>query len=145
MLPASKKISDQAARFFEEIINGKNQTQAAKLAGYAHPAQSGHVLMKSPGIVAKIQQERQKLFQTDLANCAVTTLREIITDKTASSSARIQGCRTVLEVCNMLGKHSTKDSDSKALHEMTPAQLAGLIDTLEATKMQHIKVINKDD
>ena len=142
MLPASKKISDQAAVFIEEIINGKNQTQAAKNAGYAHPAQSGHVLMKSPGIVARIRQERQKLFQTDLANCATSTLKEIVLDKDAAPSARIQGCRTILEVCNMLGKHSTKDSDSKALHEMTPAQLAGLIDTLETAKIDAAKPVN---
>ena len=134
MLPASKKISDQAGIFIDEIINGKNQTQAAKIAGYAHPAQSGHMLMKSPGIVAKIQQERQKLFQTDLANVATATLKEIITDKDAPSSARIAGCRTVLEVCNMIGKHSTKDNDNRALAEMTPEQLAGLINTLEQTK-----------
>ena len=134
MLPASKKLSEQAAAFIEARVNGKNQTEAAKIAGDAHPAQSGYTLMKSPGIVAKIQQERQKLYQTDLANCATTTLKEIILDKDAPQSARIAGCRTVLEVCNMIGKHSTKDNDSKALHEMTPDQLAGLINTLESTK-----------
>jgi hypothetical protein len=90
--------------------------------------------MKSPGIVAKIRQERQKIYQTDLANVATATLKEIITDKDAPQSARIAGCRTVLEVCNMIGKHSTKDNDNRALSEMTPDQLAGLIDTLENTK-----------
>tara|TARA_B100001250_G_C19598910_1_gene699703 strand:+ start:62 stop:538 length:477 start_codon:yes stop_codon:yes gene_type:complete len=134
MLPASKKLSDQAAAFVEAIVNGKNQTQAAKIAGYAHPAQSGYTLMKSPGIVAKIQQERQKLFQTDLCGVATSTLREIVSDPECPASARIAGCRTILEVCNMIGKHSTKDSDSKALHEMSPDQLAGLINTLESTK-----------
>ena len=134
MLPASKKISDQAAVFIAAVINGKNQGAAAKEAGYAHPNQSAHMLMKSPGIVAKIQQERQKLFQTDLANVATSTLKEIILDKEAPQSARIAGCRTVLEVCNMIGKHSTKNNDNRALSEMTPDQLAGLIDTLENTK-----------
>jgi hypothetical protein len=131
---ASVAISDQASIFINEIVNGKNQTQAAKQAGYAHPAQSGCTLMKSPGIVAKIRQERQKIYQTDLANVATATLKEIITDKDAPQSARIAGCRTVLEVCNMIGKHSTKDNDNRALSEMTPDQLAGLIDTLENTK-----------
>jgi phage terminase small subunit len=143
MLPASKKLSDQAAAFVEAIVNGKNQTQAAKIAGYAHPAQSGYTLMKSPGIVAKIQQERQKLFHTDLCSVATTTLRSILEDKEASSSSRIAAVRTVYEVCNMIGKHSTKDNDSKALHEMSPDQLAGLINTLESTKSAMAKQIDK--
>lgn len=143
MLPASKKISDKAAEFIDAIINGKNQTQAAKQAGYASPAQAGYMLMKSPGIVAKIRQERQRLFHTDLCSVATTTLKEIISDPDAPQSARIAGCRTVLEVCNMIGKHSTKDSDSKALHEMSPAQLAGLIDTLENTKVALAKDVQQ--
>ena len=141
MLPAAKHISDQAAIFIEAIVNGQNQSQAARTAGYAHPAQSGYTLMKSPGIVAKIRQERQKIYQTDLANVATTTLKEIITDKDAPQSARIAGCRTVLEVCNMIGKHSTKDNDNKALSEMTPDQLAGLIDTLENTKAAMVETV----
>ena len=133
-LPASKKLSDQAAAFIDNIINGKNQTQAARIAGYAHPAQSACVLMKSPGIVAKIRQERQRLFDTDLCSVATNTLREIVSDPDAPQSARIAGCRTILEVCNLIGKHSTKDNESRPLHEMSPDQLAGLINTLENTK-----------
>jgi phage terminase small subunit len=144
MLPASKKISDKAAEFIDAIINGKNQSQAAKQAGYASPAQAGYMLMKSPGIVAKIQQERQKLFQTDLANVATATLKEIILDKDAPQSARIAGCRTVLEVCNMIGKHSTKDNDNRALSEMSPQQLAGLISTLENTKAAMATPVQQD-
>ena len=131
MVPAAVKLTDQAAAFVDAIVEGKNQTQAAKIAGYAFPAQSGCTLMKSPGIVVKIQQERQKLFHTDLCGVATTTLRSILEDSDASSSSRIAAVRTVYEVCNMIGKHSTKDSDTKALSEMSPAQLAGLINTLE--------------
>ncbi len=134
MLPASKKISDKAAEFIDAIINGKNQTQAVKQAGYASPAQAGYMLMKSPGIVAKIRQERQRLFDTDLCSVATNTLREIVSDPDAPQSARIAGCRTILEVCTLLGKHSTKDKETRPLHEMSPDQLAGLINTLENTK-----------
>ena len=115
MVPAVVNYSDKANNFIDAIINGKTQAEAARVSGYAHPAQAGYMLMKSPKIVAKIQQERQKLFQTDLANVATATLKEIILDKDAPSSARIAGCRTVLEVCNMIGKHSTKDNDNRAL------------------------------
>tara|TARA_B100000953_G_scaffold53141_1_gene41193 strand:+ start:60 stop:521 length:462 start_codon:yes stop_codon:yes gene_type:complete len=131
MVPAAVKLTDQATAFIDAIVNGKNQTQAAKIAGYAHPSQSGHVLMKSPGIVAKIQQERQKIFHTDLCGVATSTLREILTDKECTPAARIAAVRTVYEVCNMIGKHSTKDNDNRALAEMSPQQLAGLINTLE--------------
>tara|TARA_B100000953_G_scaffold168442_2_gene138761 strand:- start:59 stop:502 length:444 start_codon:yes stop_codon:yes gene_type:complete len=131
MLPAAKQLSDQAAAFIDAIINGKNQTQAARTAGYSHPAQAGYTLMKSPGIVAKIQQERQKIFHTDLCGVATATLREILEDKECAPAARIGAVRTVYEVCNMIGKHSVKDNDNRALAEMSPQQLAGLINTLE--------------
>ena len=141
MVPAVANYSDKANNFIDAIINGKNQSEAARLSGYASPAQAGYMLMKSPKIVAKIQQERQKLFQTDLANVATSTLREIMLDKDAPSSARIAGCRTVLEICNMIGKHSTKDNDNRALAEMSPQQLAGLISTLEETKITLAKEV----
>jgi hypothetical protein len=101
------------------------------------------MLMKSPKIVAKIQQERQRIFQTDLASVATSTLKEIMLDKDASSSSRIAGCRTVLEVCNLIGKHSTKDNDNRTLAEMTPQQLAGLISTLEDTKISLAKDVQQ--
>jgi len=143
MIPAAVNYSDKANSFIDAIINGKNQSEAARVSGYASPAQAGYMLMRSPKIVAKIQQERQKLYQTDLANVATATLKEIILDKDAPSSARIAGCRTVLEVCNMIGKHSTKDNDNKALAEMSPEQLAGLIDTLETTKLSMAKTVQQ--
>ena len=131
MVPAAVKLTDQAAAFIDAIVDGKNQTQAARIAGYAFPAQSGCTLMKSPGIVAKIQQERQKIFHTDLCSVATSTLKEILIDKECAPAARIAAVRTVYEVCNMIGKHSTKDNDNSALGEMPPQQLAGLINTLE--------------
>ena len=143
MVPAAVNYSDKANSFIDAIINGKNQSEAARVSGYASPAQAGYMLMRSPKIVAKIQQERQKLYQTDLPNVATATLKEIILDKDAPSSARIAGCRTVLEVCNMIGKHSTKDNDNKALAEMSPEQLAGLIDTLETTKLSMAKTVQQ--
>ena len=145
MVPAVVNYSDKANNFIDAIINGKTQAEAARVSGYAHPAQAGYMLMKSPKIVAKIQQERQKLFQTDLANVATATLKEIILDKDAPSSARIAGCRTVLEVCNMIGKHSTKDNDNRALGEMSPQQLAGLIATLEETKITLAKEVQPQE
>ena len=145
MVPAVVNYSDKANNFIDAIINGKTQAEAARVSGYAHPAQAGYMLMKSPKIVAKIQQERQKLFQTDLANVATATLKEIILDKDAPSSARIAGCRTVLEVCNMIGKHSTKDNDNRALGEMSPQQLAGLIATLEDTKITLAKEVQPQE
>ena len=143
MVPAAQNYSDKANNFIDAIIDGKNQAEAARVSGYAHPAQAGYMLMKSPKIVAKIQQERQRIFQTDLASVATSTLKEIMLDKDASSSSRIAGCRTVLEVCNLIGKHSTKDNDNRTLAEMTPQQLAGLISTLEDTKISLAKDVQQ--
>ena len=145
MVPAAVKLTDQAAAFIDAIVDGKNQTQAARIAGYAFPAQSGCTLMKSPGIVAKIQQERQKIFHTDLCSVATSTLKEILIDKECAPAARIAAVRTVYEVCNMIGKHSTKDNDNRALGEMSPQQLAGLIATLEETKITLAKEVQPQE
>jgi hypothetical protein len=140
MIPAT--FTDKQQLFIDYVVvDGKARTEAARMAGFTHPRQAAYDLTNSPKVVAKIRNERQKLYQTDLANAATATLKEIILDKKASSSSRIAGCRTVLEVCNLIGKHSTKDNDNRALAEMSPEQLAGLIDTLENTKMAMAKEV----
>jgi len=139
---AKASFTDKQQLYIDYIVSeSKPRTEAARLAGFTHPRQAAYDLTNSPKVIARIQQERQKLYQIDLANIATATLKEIITDTTAPSSARIAGVRTVLEVCNMIGKHSTKSNDNRALAEMSPEQLAGLIDTLENTKMSMSKQI----
>ena len=79
------------------------RTKAARLAGFAAPRQSAFTLTQSPRIIAKIRQERNKVYQTELASTAVQTLKEVMEDHDAPASARIAAASTPLELAGDIG------------------------------------------
>ena len=84
------QISDRQSSFIFYLVHqGKGRTEAARLAGFAAPRQSAFTLTQSPKIIAKIRQERNKVYQTELASTAVQTLKEVMEDTDAPASARI--------------------------------------------------------
>ena len=89
-------------------------------------------MTQSPKIIAKIRQERHKVYQTELASTAVNTLKEVMEDKDAPASARIAAARTSLELAGDIGKHSQSQRNyEQNLAEMTPAELSAIIDRWE--------------
>ena len=93
------QLSDRQSSFIFYLVHqGKGRTEAARLAGFAGPRQSAFTLTQSPKIIAKIRQERNKVYQTELASTAVNTIKEVMEDKDAPASARIAAARTSLEL-----------------------------------------------
>jgi len=75
------QLSDRQSRFIFYLVHqGKGRTEAARLAGLAAPRQSAFNLTQSPKIIAKIRQERNKVYQTELASTAVQALKEVMED-----------------------------------------------------------------
>ena len=75
------QLSDRQSSFIFYLVHqGKGRTEAARLAGFAAPRQSAFTLTQSPKIIAKIRQERNKVYQTELASKAVQTLKEVMED-----------------------------------------------------------------
>ena len=75
------QLSDKQRSFIFYLVHqGKRHTEAARLAGFAAPRQSAFTLTQSPKIIAKIRQERNKVYQTELASTAVKTLKEVMED-----------------------------------------------------------------
>ena len=73
------QLSDRQSSFIFYLVHqGKGRTEAARLAGFAAPRQSAFTLTQSPKIIAKIRQERNKVYQTELASTAVQTLKEVM-------------------------------------------------------------------
>ena len=68
------QLSDRQSSFIFYLVHqGKGRTEAARLArlaGFAAPRQSAFTLTQSPKIIAKIRQERNKVYQTELASTA---------------------------------------------------------------------------
>ena len=131
------QLSDRQSSFiFYLVQQGKNRTEAARLAGFAAPRQSAYTLTSTPRIITKIRQERNKVYQTELATTSVQTLKDVMEDTEAPASARVAAARTSLELAGDIGKHSeTERNYEQSLAEMTPEELAIIIDRWEGERM----------
>jgi len=132
------EFTDRQQDFITNLVRlGNNPTQSARLAGYADPAQSAFNLVNSAKMCARIQQERLKLFQSDLSIVAVQTLKEVMQDKQAPASARVSACRSVLEIAGDF--KAGQGASDKSLSDMSPAELASVIDKLDIERIRIAK------
>jgi len=136
-------LTDKQNKFIHHlVVDGKNPTESARLSGYAFPKESAHSLTRNPSVIALIRQTRQTIYQTDLSTIAVKTLKEIMLDDTSSASARVSASRTALELAGDLGKNAIDEINNKNLSELSPDQLAKLIDNWEEQRSNSAKKIN---
>ena len=132
---ATKSLTEMQQSFVNAVVfEGKNLTQAAAAAGYSTPKQSGFLLSRNPKIISFLRQERQKFYQTDLAGLAAATLKDIMKDPDAPAAARVSAARSALELAGDLNKHQGSDLSGRSLAELTPDELAGLIDRWEGER-----------
>jgi len=78
-----------------------------------------------------MRQARRTLYESDLANVAGETIRQVMLDLDAPASARVSAARTALELAGDLGKNAEAAGDGKTLAELSPDELARMIDTWE--------------
>ena len=122
------------------VHDGMGRTQAARQAGYSAPKQTAYNLTSSPKVIAKIRNERNKLYQTELATTAVQTLKDVMGDPEAPASARVAAARTSLELAGDIGKHSQANrNQDRNLAEMTPDELAAFIGHWEGERSKMAK------
>ncbi|MDP7462872.1 MAG: terminase small subunit [SAR324 cluster bacterium] len=139
-LPALTNKQDQYVGYL--VRDGLNRTEAARRAGFKWPKQAAHELDQNPKIIAKIRQERNKIYQTELAPRAVRTLKTIMADPEAPASARVAAARTSLELAGDIGKHSQANrNQDRNLAEMTPDELAAFIGHWEGERAKMAKDI----
>jgi len=124
------------------VAENKNPTEACRLAGYSYPKETAYKLTRNPAVINLIRQERQRLYATDLATIAVNTLKDIMQDVDAPASARVSASRTALELAGDIGKNAIDHDTNKDLSELTPDQLARLIDNWEEQRSKIAKPIN---
>ena len=130
-----REVTDRQRDFVHYLVReNKNATESARLAGYAHPKQSAYDLTRNPSIVMLMRQARRTLYESDLANVAGDTLRQVMLDLDAPASARVSAARTALELAGDLGKNAEAAGDGKTLAEMSPDELARLIDSWETQR-----------
>ena len=84
------RLAERQSNFIIYLVHhGKGRSEAARQAGFAVPRHSASTLIQSPRIIAKIWQERNKVYQIELASTAVQTLKENMEDHYVPASARI--------------------------------------------------------
>lgn len=130
-----REITDRQREFVQYLVkDNKNATESARLAGYAHPKQSAYELTRNPSIIALMRQARRTLYESDLANVAGETIRSVMLDLDAPASARVSAARTALELAGDLGKNAEAADAGKSLAELSPDELARMIDSWEAQR-----------
>ena len=141
------EFTDRQDQFVYNLVRlGNNPTQSARLAGYKDPKQSSFNLVNSPKMIARIRQERHKIYQSDLAPLAVQTLKDVMRDTEAPASARVSAARSCLELAGDLGKHSQANARSdKSLADMSVDELASVIDKLDGEKVKLAKDVTPTD
>ena len=92
-------------------------------------------------MIQVIQAARQKYYQTNLANVAVSTLHQVMEDRNAPAAARVSAARTVLELAGDIGPNSGNGSEGDTLCEMTPGELFRLIERWENERTSMTKDI----
>ena len=135
-------LTDKQSKFVDYYVaEGKTQTEAARMAGYSFPEYEGYRLVRQPRMIQVIQAARQKYYQTNLANVAVTTLQKVMQDTNAPAAARVSAARTALELAGDLGPNSNNGSEGDSLCEMTPEDLSRLIERWEDDRTSMTKDI----
>ena len=143
LMERKRSLSEQQQAFVDYLVKeNKNPTESARLSGYAHPKQSAYLLTRNPSVIQAIRLTRQTLYQTDLSILAVNTLRSVMLDQDAPSSAKVSASRTVLELSGDLSKDRDPNLEGKSLGEMTTEELARIIGKLEDEKSNLAKDIS---
>jgi len=127
-----REITDRQRDFVQYLVrDNKNATESARLAGYAHPKQSAYDLTRNPAIIMLMRQARRTLYESDLVNVAADTIRSVMLDPDAPASARVSAARTAMELAGDLGKNAEAADAGKSLAELSPDELARMIDSWE--------------
>lgn len=131
----SSDITDMQVAFVEAMTAGKCPTEAARLAGYAHPSQAGYKLIRSPEVMDAIQDARRRLIGGRMASLAVQTLETIMRDASAPVGARVTAARTILDAAGDLKRpmaHERPDDQPTDLAQLTPAQIRAALHDVQA-------------
>lgn len=110
------------------VRTGCTPTQAARLAGYSDAKVSAYDLLRAAHIQTAIRFERNRYVTSDMANAATSTLNEVMHDRDAQASARVQAARTVLEMAGELGAAKADNLADSPLPELSADELTRLID-----------------
>jgi hypothetical protein len=119
-------ITPQENMYVQAVVRTGDPVQAAKEAGYKHPAQRAHDIAQRPAIQAEISRVQQERLFNEILPLAVEAHKQLLLDPRTPAGAKVQAVK--------LAYDRTMGSDEKAQkepHEMSAAELATMLDKLK--------------
>lgn len=112
----TESLNPMQERFVREVLAGKTEKVAHRLAGYAPGVPPWHIL-RSQAVQAALKAGRAAIIQGDLTNSAMKAIKELLGPKTPAAT-RLATAKWIVE-----RGEGQADDDSIPLHQMTPDQL----------------------
>ena len=125
----NRELTEQQRNFVEaRVRNSVSAMKAAQIAGYAHPKNMAYELERNPRIMAAMHELRQRLIQTDCANLALDTMKQLMQPGNPGG-VRFNAAKYFLDAAGHGAKE--QDGEQKSLDEMSPDELAEQIKKLD--------------
>ena len=121
--------TDKRQEYIKGFVAGLDQTNAARKAGFAYPAQEAVRLMHDPAILAAIQAELVRRVQCEGMTIAVNFLINCVKDEKFAGSVRLEAAKVLINK-GPLNDAAIKEAyrpDDKPLNEMSLAELEAFI------------------
>ena len=133
------RFTKKQSMFIEAVARGLKPWQAAKYADYSDPVRTGWTLIRDARLLQAIKTRRESVIHGTLAQQALSTLEELMIDKSTPAPTRFNASKLVLELA---GHHPEAENlpMDKPLEDMNPSELAGAI----SSGMQALAELAKD-
>ena len=101
-----KKLGPRHYLFIKEYLSGKNETTAAKLAGFSAKSKAGTYLLKHPLIIAELEKATTEIRELTKfgAQKAMVELNECIefAESTHNATARVKAVELKMKLSGLL-------------------------------------------
>jgi hypothetical protein len=125
-------LTAKQSRFVTELKKGRTQTEAARLAGYAHPDVVGAQLLRHGTVADLIRNGRRRIINQS-ASAAVALLAGTVTGKYTPSRVQYDAARFMIDLDRQMdAEENGKDSDSKDLRGLSLPQLLDMAAKVKA-------------
>lgn len=141
-------MDKHVVRVFAEnyVLNGSNAKRAAVAAGYTEDAAvvMCRRMLNYPAVQIAIRQAQMKYIGGELVNKALAVLYQVMNDEEASTGARVDAAKTILDRAGIGKSPIHSDNSQKQINEMSYDELMDIINKHEQEAIPHetIELVN---
>jgi hypothetical protein len=139
-MPRGGRTTTQERIFVKTYVETQNGVIAAEKAGYAQPATSASKNLAKPALLAEIQRQQSERLINEVLPLAVGRHVALLKDPNTVGAS----LNKAIELAYKYGLAKADAADGREPHEMTAAELAKAIDTLENVAAQRAKLVEPE-